>query len=426
MDMDEMAIADALPFTQPLPIIPTAPESIPESASELLLEDLTEKIEQLRTANEKARVATEKADRFKFRCDALSSQLVQSNKRAREAIEHPKVAELAGTPDNPKKRPSPEVARTPKPGAGIDPLAGMSDDEVPPPIVTPSIEPPSKEACRKFTELNSVLCGYKDKQIVPGSTDLPFEICADLCRDEAGMMLSLSSFQLSNLRPAIVSALQLVYPNKKPAWFDSQFLRDPKGAAKYWSRVLIRRSEIWDAAASRVVARCKTSHTAALRDRIRLKIQARKAERLSQLRAPSVLASKSRSAPRNKLSLALSSSDDEGPINTIDLSQSPSGMPVDGKSPVTPVKTPKAIPPKMAAGPDTYTMAEMKSFVRMVKSIRNVDEKSGHAEATATFVDTEFSDNCGRVLQALKAKDQWKRHRVNSICAKAAKIMEDR
>ena len=68
----------------------------------------------------------------------------------------------------------------------------------------------------------------------------------------------------------------------------------------------------------------------------------------------------------------------------------------------------------------------MKTFKKIAKAIRNVDEREGHSEATASFIDTEFSDNSGRTVKALKANNLWKKHRVNTICEKAARIMEDR
>ena len=71
-------------------------------------------------------------------------------------------------------------------------------------------------------------------------------------------------------------------------------------------------------------------------------------------------------------------------------------------------------------------MSEMKTFKKMVRAIRNVDEREGHAEATAAFIDNEFSDNSGKVLKAMRSKSAWKRNRVNAICEKAAVIMEDR
>jgi len=68
----------------------------------------------------------------------------------------------------------------------------------------------------------------------------------------------------------------------------------------------------------------------------------------------------------------------------------------------------------------------MKTFKKMARAIRNVDEREGHAEATASFIDSEFSDNSGRTVKALRSNNGWKKSRVNAICEKAAVIMEDR
>ena len=74
----------------------------------------------------------------------------------------------------------------------------------------------------------------------------------------------------------------------------------------------------------------------------------------------------------------------------------------------------------------SYSLSEMKTFKKMAKAIRNVYEREGHSEATAAFIDAEFSDNAGRTVKALKANNSWKKQRVNTICEKAARIMEDR
>ena len=68
----------------------------------------------------------------------------------------------------------------------------------------------------------------------------------------------------------------------------------------------------------------------------------------------------------------------------------------------------------------------MKMFKKMAKAIRNADERVGLSNATAAFIDAEFSDNSGIVADALKSNSPWKKNRVNAICDKAAKIMEDR
>ena len=62
----------------------------------------------------------------------------------------------------------------------------------------------------------------------------------------------------------------------------------------------------------------------------------------------------------------------------------------------------------------------------MAKAIRNVDERKGHSNATAAFIDAEFSDNSGYAVDSLNSNSAWKKNRVNAICDKAAVIMEDR
>ena len=82
---------------------------------------------------------------------------------------------------------------------------------------------------------------------------------------------------------------------------------------------------------------------------------------------------------------------------------------------------------KLAPGPETYSVSEIKRFASMAKTIKNVDEARGHSAAVADFVDLEFSDNSGMMIKARRApKDSWKRNRFNSACAKAARIMEER
>ena len=82
---------------------------------------------------------------------------------------------------------------------------------------------------------------------------------------------------------------------------------------------------------------------------------------------------------------------------------------------------------KCAPGPETYTKAEIKIFVRMARTIEDVDESKGHSNAVADFIDTEFSDNTGMLVKARKApKGSWKKGRFTRACEKAAKIMEQR
>jgi len=76
--------------------------------------------------------------------------------------------------------------------------------------------------------------------------------------------------------------------------------------------------------------------------------------------------------------------------------------------------------------PSRDTQSEIKKFAKVARAIRNVDDREGHAEATATFLDSEFSDNSGKTVKCLRSREAWKRERVAQACTKAAKIMEDR
>ena len=74
----------------------------------------------------------------------------------------------------------------------------------------------------------------------------------------------------------------------------------------------------------------------------------------------------------------------------------------------------------------SYSLSEMHTFKKMAQAIRNVDERKGHTNATAAFIDAEFADNAGHTVDALNSNSAWMKNRVNSICEKAAIIMEDR
>ena len=400
---------------------PAAPESVPISASELLLAGLNEKKELLRIESERLRIEKAQTSALKLRCEALSSQLMASKKRQREASND---ASALDAPTNPQKKPSPSPPRmaTPRPMPTADP---QSDDDVPAPIE--EVLSAAVPEVREFDKLSSILCAYKDKKIVPGSIDFPFEVCADLCRDEAQMVLGWSPANKASLRPNVISALRLVYPDKREDWFSSHFLMSPSGAAKYWARVLARRAEIWDVASARLASRANKKAPNSVVERLRIKIAERKSKRLSNL----ITGGSSNNpylTPARKAFCALTSSDseDEG-SNMVDLSQSPASASSAANTPASPASAATAVAkPKLAKGPESYSVAEMKTYVRMAKAIRNVSEKDGHTEATASFVDVEFSDNTGRVAKALKGRDTWKKQRVDAICAKAAKIMEDR
>ena len=412
--------------------------SVAASASELLFDDLSEKTKLLR-------IASMEADQYKKRCLALAAELASVKKRSRSSAKIDAPAPGDATPEVPKKKRSPpeatrsekraaqHVDQVPNKGQTKQPLpsAAMaskvskdSDDEVPAPAAVLPAAPPRAKA---FEDLSSILCAYKDKdrpaseKIVPGSADLPFNVCADLCRDEVQAIHSWSNAELARFHPAILSALRVVYPNKKAEWFKSKFLQSHKDTAEYWVQVLTRRAEIWDAAAARVatVAVPAAAFRKPLRDRIRDKIKQRKEGKIASLKAAA--ASSCKPPPKASGGAPSSSDSDTPPAFVVDLSKSPS---VPTCTDQTPAAAPAAA--KLAPSSDSYTKAEIKTFTKIAASIRDVDERQGFAPATINFIDTEFSDATGRLAKASKSRDPWKQKRVDMACAMAAKIMEDR
>ena len=362
-----------MPFSQPSGGSDNPPSV---SASELLLADLNEKAELLRVANAKAL-------QFEARCSALKHKLAESRKRQREAESRTPAA--AGTTDDsgaPRKRASPDPPAEKAASTSAAEPGGNSDDDVPlpgpatPPTATPNLYE------KPFEALQSILCAYKDGKIVPGADNLPFDMCVELCQDEIASIESWSKATCAKNHQAVLAALELVYPNKRPEWFKSPFLTNPQGAAEYWSRVLKRRSEIWKAAAERVKLEAKKMLRASLQERIRAKINERRKRAIKALRTPAVTPAK-KTAPACKTPKRQSrepSDSDE----VVDLSVSPevSG----GKTSAA-----SSTPPKRAPPSTYYTPAEFKKFERMASAIRNVDERNGHSEATAAFIDVEFS-----------------------------------
>ena len=426
-DLDEDSF---VPLGQKLSLSPLHNESVAASASELLYSELTEKTRLLE-------LAKQEAQEFKSKCLALKSSLSAVKKRQRQDAQ-PVTPEPAVDPDAaPKKKPSPS---NDEPKAGLAPAelpANESDDEVPPPE-PPALQPVAKECVRPFQLLGSILCGYKDDKVVPGSEELPFDLCAELCKEEASEVSAWDPATCKRMHEAVLSALRLVYPHKKDAWFSRPFLVSPSGAAKYWSRVLMRRCEIWTAAAKKVAA----LHRESLEQRIRRKINERRMARMKSLsKGALAITPDPYKTPVRKQHPGLSSDSDDDHQPVIDLSQSPAAS-SSGSSASASVSPPKAAPhPKLVLHAHcnlcrhllivqcmharSYTLAEMKTFKKMAKAIRNVDEREGHADATAAFIDSEFSDNSGYVAKALHA-DLWRRNRVSTICEKAAIIMEDR
>ena len=347
-----------LPLSQKFSLSPLNDEELSISASELLYSELSDQKELLVKAQQEARD-------YKLKCEALLSTLTESKKRQREEAR----AELARAnevrPDEaPKKKPSPEpkpnavpkptkapvpvvqpaAKAAPRPPVPTASVACHSDDDVPAP--DPQPVKLDFEFKKPYETLHSILCAYKAKQIIPGSTELPFDLCASMCKEEADNVKKWSPDTCATYHKALISALKLVYPNKVKSWFDKPFLRNPTSTAVYWARVLTRRSEIWQAAADRRAATTlPPPHQEPLKDRIRRRIAERKAERLNSL-SVSFRSSKARSfsSPPPKASVSLSSDSDEPSATVIDLSQSPAASSSSNTSPASSDSPPKAAP----------------------------------------------------------------------------------
>ena len=309
-DLDEDQF---LAFSQKVSLSPVHEESVAASASELLFSELSEKTRLLN-------LAKKEVEEYKLKYQALLSAPSASQKRQRDAVPPQAAAASCEADEAPKKKHSPEVAKAPEKSPPAGATLSDSDDEVPPPLPDkPTIVATTK--ARPFEQLNSVLCAYKDKKIVPGSEELPFDICTELCKEEADAVEAWDQSTRKRYHRAVISALRLVYPNKKTSWFQSHFLTSPSGAAKYWVRVLRRRADIWKTAASAA----KALHRESLQLRIRRKINERRQTRIKSLSKVSASAANDPfKTPIRESCVGLSSSDsDDEPQKVIDLSQSP-------------------------------------------------------------------------------------------------------
>ena len=311
-DLDE----NLFPLSQKVSPSPLREESVAASASELLFSELTEKTKLLE-------LARKETQELKLKYRALMSASSASKKRQRECVP-PQASAAVDEPDEaPKKKPSPDMAKAPPKPKVPEQSLSDSDDEVPPPEPPPlpSRRPvAAAEKTRLFEQLSSVLCAYKDDRIKPGSQELPFDICAELCREEAESVAAWDSSTRRRLHRAVISALRLVYPHKKDSWFKSPFLVSPSGAATYWSKVLTRRADIWKTAA----AKAKSLHRESLQQRIRRKINERRQSRIKSLSKSAAAAASNPFKTPVKVSRSTLSSDSDGESNkVIDLSQSP-------------------------------------------------------------------------------------------------------
>ena len=276
-----------------------------------------------------------------------------------------------------------------------------------------------------YKGLHSILCAYKDKsnkEVDPRdeSNEITFEVCAELCEEETAETAKWSQSEIVNRHPMIISALKLVYKDKNRKWFEQAFLKSPKGAQKYWIKVLKRRAVIWRESHKKIkLLKAKpVADRKSLSQKLREKISQKKKERTG-------VSSKSKSSTQP----------------TIHVISDSSNSSAEEASVVKPE-------PECAPAPESYSASEVKTFAKMAKAIRNCDEVNGLSSAVADFVDSEFSDNTcvyttrnayntrrliptqhnrGEMARAHKAPyGSWRHNQFRSACNKAAKIMEVR
>ena len=356
-DQEPLSEEAFLPLSQKLSLSPLHDEEVSASASELLYSELSDKKSELDQKSKLLEEAHEQVREYKLKCEALASSLSASKKRQREEAQG-RLPE-AHADAAPRKKPSPEHApKVPKPvaqkAADVAAPANLSDDEVPPPTPKPVVL--DFKFANPYERLQSILCAYKAKQVIPGSDELPFDLCALIVKEEADAVEKWSKRTCSEFHEPVIAALKLVYPNKVDAWFKKPFLCSPTGAAMYWAKVLIRRSEIWSAAAERKAAQSlPPPFQEPLKERIRRKIAERKAARVNSLSVSfrrSASKAPVKTPPPKPTGVGMSSDSDEPSAHVIDLSQSPAASSASAPScPSSASSASTGSPPKAAPHP---------------------------------------------------------------------------
>ena len=336
----------------------------------------------LATQTNLRKIAEQRATEIQARCKALQSKLqaAMRKKRKAKAIAAESSGAAATVPEvSPKKRATP----SPQPLTDImasqlpasPPDDSKSDDEVGTPEETYAKQP-------TFEQLNSILCEYKAGRVCPTfDGNISFQLCAELCEEEADEIDGWSAEEKLARRPMIISALRITYKDKREEWFSKPFLLSPSGSAQYWQRVLRRRAQIWRASHEKhlrsmpATNSCPPRTVLSVQDRIRAKLSEKTPPSAS--RAPDAKAHGLKTIP-----IVISSSDDRSGDSSDDDQD-------DGdSSDVTQRKRTR----KTAPDPNKhYSISEVKKFANMAKTIKNVDEAKGHSHAVADFIDLEFS-----------------------------------
>ena len=394
------------------------------SAKEMWKHELLQnKLEKVRLEErEKTEKERMKSKALLAQCTALRAQLTAAKKRSRPAATAAPSTEVTLEDEAPKKKPSPEPKPPVKPvGHLVDIMAaargkgnGQSDDEVEDPkprAAHAELGPERTTVCQKFQQLNSVLCAYKQGLIDPKNpkeVNFTYGVCAQMCEQEVKELANWTDEDKVRLFPAIQSAFHIVYPDKVEEWHLKPCRQSPEPAAEYWGKVLERRAELWRAAeAKQKRTKLATPELRSVRQMARDKLMMRLKSKIVSL-TPALAGSTHKPIP-------ISSGSD---TDDLDASHVAAGAAAESLTP----KQDK----KMAPGPSSYTHAEMKTFARMARTIRNFDEEVGHSQATAHFIDTEFSNNTGRASRCHSSSSAWKKTRFNAAAQKSAKILEDR
>ena len=381
--------------------------SVPDSASQMAAELLVLRTQQINEVNAKL-------EKYRERLEALETQRRGPYKRERSDEDEDLAAgpvapeELPPPAKKPSPEPSPEPPQPkskpksdPKPARNASP---PSDSEMTPP--SPDLDSASSEKePQPYEGLNSIICACKQEGgFKPGKDGLTYEFCAELVEEEITAVADWDRNQKVRCLPMILSALKLIFPSEKGNWSNRVFASSPSGAARYWTKVLKQHKSLWMKRAKKVKELPKSPSTmASVTSRIREKIAGS-----TRAKARQLFSQKDDKLHNKPEPIVISDSDSDGPI------------PVGGE-----VAAASKSSSKLAHAPETYTRAEMKSYARMARAIRNTSD-GAHVTATANFLDAEFSDNSGRAARVLSSQFAWKRNRFKEIAAKAAKIMEDR
>ena len=287
----------------------------------------------------------------------LLRQLATASKRSPNPASASPPPELPpSTQPAPKKRKSTalndansiDLSRSPSAAAADS----SSDDEVPD-LPTPPKKKLATPKPQPYEALHSILCAYKAKKIVPGAGNLTYDICADICAKEAHAVTEWSHSQMVTRQPMILSALHLVYKDKKEIWFEERkktFLGSATGTAKYWMTVLTRRAVIWKDRAKDLKRKgslgVSPQKLVALEDRIQAAIARRQKAAVFRLNK----SGKTVTRVPNDSSDSDFSSDEENPAAAAAASAT---------APTTKTS------PLLAPGPETYAEYEIKNFKAM-------------------------------------------------------------